>query len=127
MTEVKGTYSELVELSRQEPPKQARSQPSATPSTDPAPQARPRAAKQEAEHTELSEDLSTTPYISQNYRFTEDELRWLRRQSYTLSERLGMKVSQNTILRIALQRLRDLYTQNPKDNPLVETISKLKK
>lgn len=115
--EAKGTYSELVELSRQETPARAER---------PAVAGKPKATPVDAVVSE-NEDLATTPYISQNYRFTEDELRWLRRQSLNLSERLGTKVSQNTILRVALQRLRDLYTQNPKANPLLEALAKLKK
>ena len=112
MTEIEGTYSKLAELAekksaqaRPEPPKSA-----AKPQVD-----APR------------EDLSTTPYISQNYRFTEDELRWLRRQAYNLTERIGVKVSQNTILRVALSLLRDTCTKNPKRNPLLDAVSKLKK
>ena len=74
-----------------------------------------------------AEDLGTIPYISQNYRFTEDELRWIRRQAYDLTEQLGGKVSQNTILRIALRFLRDECDKNPQTNPLVETVTQLKK
>jgi hypothetical protein len=115
--EVQGTYSELVELSQQ------REQPKPKPRAP-----KPDEPKREAFTTPSSEeDLATTPYISQNYRFTEDELRWLRRQSLNLSERLGTKISQNTILRVALQRLRELYSHNPKANPLLEALEKLKK
>lgn len=114
MTDAEGTYSKLVEIASQRP-KPPRSPADAQPSRQPSPVEQPK------------EDLSTTPYISQNYRFTDDELRWIRKQSYNLTEKLGAKVSQNTVLRIALQFLRDACAKNPKDNPLVETASRLKK
>jgi hypothetical protein len=112
VSETEGTYSQLMELSQDKAPAAAKT-----------PQPRPKSAPV----AEPAEDLSTTPYISQNYRFTEEELRWLRRQSFSLTERMGWKVSQNTILRVALQLLRDLYGKSPKDNPLLEALSKLKK
>ncbi len=113
MNDGDGTYSKLVDIAEK---KQARRQ-----SVSP-----PMAAKKPPTETP-KEDLTTTPYISQNYRFTEDELRWLRRQAYSLTERLGNKVSQNTILRVALQYLRDACSANPKRNPLVDAVSRLKK
>ena len=113
MSEADGTYSQLMDLSQEKPPAAAKTPPP-----------RPKPVEPVAE---TGEDLSTTPYISQNYRFTEEELRWLRRQSFSLTERMGWKVSQNTILRVALQLLRDLYGQSPKDNPLLEALGKLKK
>lgn len=113
MTNGDGTYSKLVDIAKK---KQARSKPF----PPPRPERKPA--------TEApKEDLSTTPYISQNYRFTEDELRWLRRQAYNFTERLGSKVSQNTILRVSLHHLRDACTKNPKRNPLVDAVSRLKK
>jgi len=120
MSENDGTFSKLMEIaettpSASRPPTPPRQAQPSQPQASPAPTANP------------SEDLNTTPYISQNYRFTEDELRWLRRQSLNLSERLGSKVSQNTILRVALQVLRELYTKSPKSNPLLEALNKLKK
>jgi len=114
MTDAEGTYSKLVEIAGQRP----------KPTRSPADAER---AAQTSAAGQPAEDLSTTPYISQNYRFTDDELRWIRKQSYNLTEKLGAKVSQNTVLRIALQFLRDACAQNPKDNPLVETASRLKK
>jgi hypothetical protein len=114
MTDAEGTYSKLVEIAGQ------RSKPARSPADT-------QQAAQTPTVEQAGEDLSTTPYISQNYRFTEDELRWIRKQSYNLTEKLGAKVSQNTVLRIALQFLRDACTKNPKDNPLVEMASRLKK
>ena len=113
MTDNEGTYSKLVEIaSQKDEPKQ--------PSTAPSPERQPAEQKPR-------EDLSTTPYISQNYRFTEDELKWLRRQAYNLTERFGAKVSQNTVLRVALHSLRETCRKNPKQNALMEAVSELKK
>ncbi|HXG36621.1 MAG TPA: hypothetical protein VNL15_06610, partial [Dehalococcoidia bacterium] len=109
MSDSEGTYSRLIEVERQK----------GQPVKQPSP-AQPAKAK---EPREAQEDLATTPYISQNYRFTEDELRWLRRQAYTLSERFGSKVSQNTILRVAIRFLRETCLKNPKRNPLHDAIS----
>jgi hypothetical protein len=114
MTDAEGTYSKLVEIAGQRP-RPTRSPAHAQPPAQPSPVERPK------------EDLSTTPYMSQNYRFTEEELHWIRKQSYDLTERLGAKVSQNTVLRIALQFLRDACAKNSTSNPLVETASRLKK
>ncbi len=111
MKEAEGTYSQLVEVARDKP----------------ASRFTPKAKPERHESEPDNDDLSTVPYISQNYRFTEDELRWLRRQSLNLTERLGSKVSQNTILRFALQFLREAYTKSPKDNPLLDALSKLKR
>ncbi len=118
MADVDGTYSKLIEIEREKQPTQ---EPPKTPRpSDKTPPAKPQTG------TEPKEDLATTPYISQNYRFTEDELKWLRKQSYSLSERLGSKVSQNTILRLALQFLRDACSNNRR-NPLLEIVSRLRK
>ena len=115
MTDNDGTYSQLVEIAEKRtkpaPPKPKASRPAAKKPPEPEP----------------SEDLATTPYISQNYRFTEDELRWLRRQAYSLTERLGTKVSQNAILRVALQLLRDACARSPARNPLVDALTKIRK
>jgi hypothetical protein len=73
------------------------------------------------------EDLSTVPYISQNYRFTDDELRWLRRSAFDFSERNGVKISQNTILRVALRELRNACERSASSNPLTRAIARLKK
>jgi hypothetical protein len=113
MSDAEGTYSRLVEIAQK---KGDRKEATSSPRLEKKPQG-------EEEH----EGLATTPYISQNYRFTEDELRWLRRQAYNLTERLGAKVSQNTVLRVALHFLRDVCTRNPKRNPLIEAMSNLKK
>ncbi len=116
MSEIEGTYSKLAELAEKK---------NVQPRPEPAKMEPKPAPKHEVDAP--AEDLSTTPYISQNYRFTEDELRWLRRQAFSLTERIGMKVSQNTILRVALSLLRDTCIKNPKRNPLLDALSKLKK
>jgi hypothetical protein len=114
MNENDGTYAALMELQQDKAPaKSVTSQEPKEPVTKPSPGP--------------TEDLATTPYISQNYRFTEDELRWLRQQAFKLTERLGTKVSQNAILRVALANLRELCDKNPRTNPLVDAVSRLKK
>jgi hypothetical protein len=117
MTESQGTYSELVELSQREHPP-ARKE---TPPKAPKPTERPVSPASPAE------DLFSTPNISQNYRFTEDELRWLRTRSFELTEEIGTKVSQNMILRIALRDLREACDRNPTSNPLSRAVSRLKR
>jgi hypothetical protein len=121
MSDNEGTYAALMELQTgKRPGKPDREQETPPPE--------PKADQADAMSARItSEDLTVTPYISQNYRFTEDELRWLRQQAYKLSEKLGMKVSQNAILRVALAALRELYDKNPRSNPLIEAISRLKK
>lgn len=113
MTENDGTYSALIELQQGRSPKGPN----------------PQQANEPKENLKANpvEDLSTTPYVSQNYRFTEDELRWLRHQAFKLTEKLGAKVSQNTILRIALAQFREVCERSPRNNPLLDALSRLKK
>lgn len=73
------------------------------------------------------EDINVTPYISQSFRFTEAELRWLRQQSYRLTDAFGAKISQSTVLRIALHQLWDACRTQKDKNPLTEAVSRLKK
>lgn len=118
MNENEGTFSKLMEMNEAVP----------TPAVEPKPTPplpKPTATKVEVDKP--VEDLNITPYISQNYRFTEEELRWLRKRSFDLSEQVGAKVSQNTILRIALRELRDACERNPNSNPLAKAVPRLKK
>jgi hypothetical protein len=110
-----GTYSQLVEAAQ----KQA-----AEPKPAPPPQTKRPSTPSEGQ---TEDDLSTIPYMNQSYRFTEEEVRWIRRQAYSLTELLGTKVSQNTVIRFAVHQLRDACRKNPKRNPLVEAISRLKR
>jgi hypothetical protein len=117
----KGMFTELMEASKEAPRREtmtARQAKASRPENE-----SPRATVQ----PETPEDLSTVPYIGQNYRFTEDELKWVRRQAYELTERLGAKVHQNLVVRIALHYLREACADKTKANPLVEAISKIKK
>lgn len=117
-----GTFSKLMELSEKPMPPP----PAPKPRTEPVADV-PTPSPAEPVRAVVVEDITTTPYISQNYRFTDDELRWLRARSFDLSEQLGSKVSQNTILRIALRELREACERNPYSNPLSKTIARLKK
>jgi hypothetical protein len=73
------------------------------------------------------EDLNTVPYISQSFRITETELSWLRQQSFELTQRFGSRITQSTVLRVALHRLREACQKDTDKNPLLETVSRLKK
>jgi hypothetical protein len=116
MTDAEGTYSKLVTIAQEKesPPKK------------PSPIAEP-ASEKTPQMDEPGEDLSTIPYMNQSYRFTEEEVRWIRRQAYSLTERLGTKVSQNTVIRFAVHQLREACRKNPKRNPLVDAVSRLKR
>lgn len=120
MNDNDGTFSKLMEIAETAPPTPPSKPP--TPVPELTPEAKPTAVP-----IEVSEDLNTTPYISQNYRFTEDELRWLKRQAFDLTDHFGTKVSQNMILRVALHDLRQACDKNPTLNPLVRSLSRLKK
>ncbi len=119
MNENDGPFSRLMELAETGPAPASPSKPPVRPKLPPA------TAKASA--PEPVEDINATPYISQNYRFTEDELRWLRKRSFDLSEEVGAKVSQNTILRIALRELREACDHNPTSNPLSKAVTRLNK
>ncbi len=119
MNDNDGTFSKLMEIAETAPAPPESPKPPMRPEVSPLP------AK--AVPVEPVEDINSTPYISQNYRFTEDELRWLRKRAFDLSEQVGTKVSQNTILRIALRELRDACDRNPITNPLSKTVTRLKK
>lgn len=113
-----GTYSQLVEAA------QEKMAPAPRPA---APVVKPQSSEQKTPARSPAEDINTTPHLSQNYRFTEQELHWLRKQSYDLTERFGTKISQNAVLRIALHFLRQATEKNKKDNPLLDGAAQLKK
>lgn len=116
-----GTFAKLMEIAETAPE-------SSEPAKELPIERLPEPADLRSEVSEKTvEDVSTIPYISQNYRFTEDELRWLRAKSFDLSETHGAKVPQNTILRIALRELRTACERNPSNNPLTRAVSRLKK
>jgi hypothetical protein len=52
------------------------------------------------------DELRATAYKNQTFRFSEDELNWLKDRSYGLSRALGRKVGQNDLLRLALRVFR---------------------
>lgn len=106
-TDSDGTYSKLAEIARG-------TKSSRSPEIPPA-------------EKSPSEGLAATPYISMSYRFTDDEIRWLRRQAYDLTEALGTKVTQNVVLRVALDLLRKACANDPNHNPLTDAFPFLKK
>jgi hypothetical protein len=114
MTEDEGTYSALMELERGQNRLPKRTDLELRQSSEPGKASPP-------------DELDIIPYMSQSYRFTEEEVRWIRQQSFTQTQRLGTRISQNTIVRFALHYLRDACRKNPKRNPLSEAISRLKR
>jgi hypothetical protein len=71
------------------------------------------------------EDLSEAGYNSHSYRFTDSEMRWLRRFCLRLSEKLDQPVAHNTLIR-ALFRLADAdWRVNPEHNRILELLSRL--
>lgn len=113
MTGNDGTYAKLADMAKKQE----------TSKKPPTFTARP---KPEPSSSERIEDLYITPYISQTFRLTEDELRWVRKQAFIQTEKLGEKVTQNMIVRIALRSLREACAENPKENPLLESLSRRK-
>ena len=99
--------------------------PSPAPDDKPAGEAKPVPKKDYTLPREL-EDIGSAGYTSHSYRLTEVELRWLRRFSLQLSERLDRTVSHNTLIRLLL-RLGDAeWTSNPNKNRLLDLLSRLK-
>lgn len=115
MSDNDGTYAALMRLQSE------RRQPREAKPTESLPE-RPAMPAQVSD-----EDINAVPHISQNYRFTETDLRFLREKSFKLSDQFGIKVSQNAILRIALAYLRLVCQRNPRSNPLLDAISRLKR
>jgi hypothetical protein len=73
------------------------------------------------------EDLSRAGYNSHSYRFTETEVRWLRRFCLRASERLDKPISHNTLFRVLL-RLADQEWNSSRDaNRLLDFLSHVKK
>ena len=60
------------------------------------------------------DELRETAYKAQTFRFSEDELNWLRDRSYGLTRALGKKVGQNDLLRLSLKIFRKLATDKQK-------------
>jgi hypothetical protein len=95
------------------------------PAEKPAPQAKLVPKRDNTLPRDL-EDIGSAGYTSHSYRLTEVELRWLRRFSLQLSERLDRTVSHNTLIRLLL-RLGDAeWSSNPNKNRLLDLLSRLK-
>lgn len=81
--------------------------------------ARRERQKEQSETLEsLLEDLSAAGYTSHSYRFTERELRWLRRFCMRLSEMLDRPVSHNTLIRLLFRLADGEWRSNPDNNKL---------
>ena len=72
------------------------------------------------------EDISQAGYTSHSYRFTEAELRWLRRFCLRASERIDRRISHNTLIRLLLRLADDEWKTNPDENRLLDLLSRLK-
>jgi hypothetical protein len=72
------------------------------------------------------EDLSQVGYNSHSYRFTDSEIRWLRRFSLRLSENLDRHISHNTLIRLLLRLADQEWKSNPSANRLFELLSQIK-
>lgn len=130
MSDAKGMFSELMDVSKNEakPPVVA---PQAVPPLpadhqSPAPlPALPRRSVKETLSDEL-QNLSEAGYTSHSYRFTESELRWMRRFCLRTADELDTPLSHNTFIRV-LFRLADLeWKTDPRDNQLRRLLSSLK-
>jgi hypothetical protein len=72
------------------------------------------------------EDLSTAGYNSHSYRFTEAEIRWLRRFCLRASERLDRQISHNTLIRVLLRLADDEWRGNPRSNRILQMLGRLR-
>jgi hypothetical protein len=112
----KGMFTELMEASdkKQKPPveQEARVASPTPPPTDLLP--------------DSLEDLSTVGYNSHSYRFTETEIRWMRRFSLRASELLDRKISHNSLVRVLLRLADQEWKTDPDRNRLRDILSKLK-
>ena len=72
------------------------------------------------------EDLSQVGYNSHSYRFTDSEIRWLRRFSLRLSENLDRHISHNTLIRLLLRLADQEWKSDPSANRLFELLSQIK-
>lgn len=124
MSESDGTFSKLMELAESLPrePKRHTKQAEPTPTR--------RARQQEPPHSDSLpkhlDDLSETGYTSHSYRFTEEELRWLRLFCYRVSADLDRPVNHNTLVRLLLRLADQEWKANPQDNKLRRLILALK-
>jgi hypothetical protein len=72
------------------------------------------------------EDLSQVGYNSHSYRFTDSEIRWLRRFSLRISENLDRHISHNTLIRLLLRLADQEWKSDPSSNRLFDLLSQIK-
>ena len=109
MMDGKGMFTELMSISDEKPESAPTGKPDPTPelAKSPAnPPVKQSSTSKKPPAPPPAEDINTVAYMSQNYRFTDSELRWIRQQSFSLTERLGFRVPQSTVLRIAISTSR---------------------
>lgn len=71
-------------------------------------------------------DLSEAGYTSHSYRFTAEELRWLRRFCARLSADLDRPVTHNTFMRLLLRLAHQEWHEDPNNNRLRDLVLTLK-
>lgn len=120
MSENDGTYASLVQL--QEPTRKPKSSSARKPRVPDSPI---QPTPDDPILGEL-EDLSEAGYNSHSFRFTESELRWLRRFSLRLSEVLDRQISRNTLIRCLLRLAQNEWKRNPESNRLRDFLARLK-
>lgn len=98
----------------------------------PPPPLTPKAKKVEPERADdivlpaHLESLGDVGYTTHSYRVTEAELRWLRRFTLRLSERLDRRISHNTLIRVLLRIADGEWRRSPDKNPLLEELFNIK-
>lgn len=119
----KGMFTELMEAS--EPKKVAPAHRRGQPTKPPLPPPKVPRPSDDLLPGDL-EDLSAAGYNSHSYRFTEAEIRWLRRFCLRASERLDRQISHNTLIRLLLRLADQEWQGNPRSNRILQLLAKLK-
>jgi len=71
------------------------------------------------------EDLSEVGYNSHSYRFTDGEIRWLRRFCLRLSETLDRPVAHNTLIRTLFRLADSEWRASPDANRILDLLTEL--
>ncbi|MEX2158151.1 MAG: hypothetical protein WEB04_01995 [Dehalococcoidia bacterium] len=64
-------------------------------------------------------------YTAHTYRFTDAEMRWLRRFCLRSSEQLDKKITHNALIRVLLRLANDEWNSDPNRNRLRDLLSRL--
>jgi hypothetical protein len=107
-------FTELMETSEAQDNKPVPSKPAKLPTTAP-------------QEERLPKDLEpmSVGNTGHTYRFTEPEMRWLRRFCLKASEQLDKKVTHNSLIRALLRLAESEWNSNPERNRLRDVLSRL--